>query len=316
MKRGLLVTLVLLALAQPAFAWDPYRDELDPGDQTEPDPVPLVVPEGIYLVTDVYAGDTISRDGRTTTYSTATIRETPGTYARVLESVGTGSQSDHDGSSFNHRASLPDGRAVGGTYYEDFVLTPQGFVSVNIVFFQDDRLTTVDDVSGPRPPVTTASAPPPPPPPSAPPISDAPVYRPASQEPSHATTRERAIDDRGDRVAEAPCLPILAPALPLRDTTVAGFAEGGIGTPRHEAFPDGVGQLLEMRARVDRSAARPQRQPLASRVRRRSRGRGANLAYRRGRARRREYRQRHGRAALCRELAHAGAARRGVRRDI
>jgi len=203
MKRGLLVTLVLLALAQPAFAWDPYRDELDPGDQTEPDPVPLVVPEGIYLVTDVYAGDTISRDGRTTTYSTATIRETPGTYARVLESVGTGSQSDHDGSSFNHRASLPDGRAVGGTYYEDFVLTPKGFVSVNIVFFQDDRLTSVDDVSGPRPPVTTASAPPPPPsPPSTPPISDAPVYRPASQEPSHATTRERAIDDRGDRVAD------------------------------------------------------------------------------------------------------------------
>ena len=203
MRCAPLVALMLLALAQPAFAWDPYRDELDPGDQTEPDPVPLVVPEGIYLVTDVYAGDTISRDGRTTTYSTATVRETPGTYARVLENVGTGSQSDLDGASFNRRATLPDGRAIAGTYYQDFVLTPQGFVSVNIVFFQDDRLTTVDDVSAPRPRVTTASAPPPPlPTPSAPPISDAPVRRPAIQEPSRAFPRERAIDDRDDRVAD------------------------------------------------------------------------------------------------------------------
>jgi hypothetical protein len=162
MRRLLLVALVLLALSQPALAWDPFVNELDPGDQTEPDPVPLVVPEGIYLVTDVYAGDTVTRNGPTTTYSTVTVREMPGTYARVLESVGTGARSDLDGASFNGRASLPDGRAVAGTYYEDFVLTSQGFVSVNVVFFQDDSLTIGDQTTH-RPPVVVEPSTPPPP---------------------------------------------------------------------------------------------------------------------------------------------------------
>ena len=73
MKRGLVVALAVLMLsARPATAWDPDADEPDPG-LTDPDPAPFVVPEGIYLVTDVYAGDRVTVDGPTTTYSTATV---------------------------------------------------------------------------------------------------------------------------------------------------------------------------------------------------------------------------------------------------
>ena len=55
---------------------------------------------------------------------------------------------------------MPDGRAVAGTYYEDFVLTPQGFISVNIVFFQDDSLTTAGETT--RPPTAHDASPQPP----------------------------------------------------------------------------------------------------------------------------------------------------------
>jgi hypothetical protein len=153
-------TLVLLGLALsagPALAWDPDAHELEPG-MTDPDPMPYVVPEGIYLVTDVYAGDAVTTDGPTTTYSTVTVQDTPGTYARVLEMVGTGAASGFDGASFNGRGALPDGRSVAGTYYEDFVLTPRGFVSVNVVFFQDDSLTRAGSTT--TPPTTSPTAPP------------------------------------------------------------------------------------------------------------------------------------------------------------
>ena len=142
MKR--LLPAVLLALvmnAQPALAWDPFWDDFDPGPVDPPDPAPFVVPEGLYLVTDVYAGDVVTTTGDTTTYSTTTIQDTPGTYARVVDVVGSGSSSAYDGASFNGRAVTTEGRSVAGTYYEDFVLTSSGFVSVNIVFFEDDSET-------------------------------------------------------------------------------------------------------------------------------------------------------------------------------
>jgi len=103
-----------------------------------PEPTPVAPPEGIYLVTDVYAGESVVRSGPVTTYTTDTVHEITGSYARVLESVGTGGASAFDGASFNGRASLTDGRAVAGTYYENFVHTGSGFVPVSVVFFQDD----------------------------------------------------------------------------------------------------------------------------------------------------------------------------------
>ena len=143
MRRALvLVVAIVAACARPAAAWDPDWDRLDAGtiDRT-PDPAPLVVPEGLHIVTDVYAGDVVTRSGDTTTYGTTTVSETPGTYARPIDVVGTGGESAYDGASLNGRARMSDGRPVAGTYYEDFVLTSSGFVSVNVVFFQDDSET-------------------------------------------------------------------------------------------------------------------------------------------------------------------------------
>jgi len=210
MRRLLLVALLLLALTQPALGWDPFASELDPGDQAEPDPFPLVVPAGIYLVTDVYAGDAVTRNGPTTTYSTVTVRESPGTYARVLESVRTGARSDLDGASFNGRASLPDGRAVAGTYYEDFVLTSQGFVSVNIVFFQDDSLTIGDQTTH-RPPVVNEPSTPPPPR-----AGESAVIDLARDRAARTAPPRRAVDDREDRAED-------------RRTTTAGVSLSATG---------------------------------------------------------------------------------------
>jgi hypothetical protein len=115
------------------------------------------VPPGLYLVTDIYAGSVVVSDGGTTTYATLTVRATPGTYARVLEVVGTGAASAYDGRSFNGRGRLTDGRLIAGTYYQTFVLTPAGFVAVNIVFFQDDSESR--SLVAPTPVITASPTP-------------------------------------------------------------------------------------------------------------------------------------------------------------
>ena len=144
MKRTLCATTFVFAmlLPSPAFAWDPDQvDPIDPGPAPgawTPEPAPVPPPPGIYLVTDTYAGDSITRAGDVTTYSTETVHEITGSYARVLDTVGTGTSSTYDGAAFNGRAVMTDGRAVAGTYYENYVPTDSGFVAVSIVFFQDD----------------------------------------------------------------------------------------------------------------------------------------------------------------------------------
>ena len=145
MKRSiplLLAATISLSLAgaRPALAWDPYVGVSAapvPAGWT-PEPAPVAPPPGIYLVTDTWAADTVTLDGAVTTYATETVHQTPGSYARVLDVVGTGGSSTYDGSAFNGRAALTDGRPVAGTYYENYVLTDSGFVAVSVVFFQDD----------------------------------------------------------------------------------------------------------------------------------------------------------------------------------
>ncbi len=154
---------------EPASSWTPLDPPApaapDPAPAwSAPDPAPVEAPAGIYYVTQTYVADVVTTQGPVTTYSTATVAESTGTYARVLESVGTGATSGYDGSAFNGRAQLSDGRNVAGTYYENFVLTSAGFASVSVVFFQDDSETAVSAA----PPI---SAPPSAPPPSAPPIA-------------------------------------------------------------------------------------------------------------------------------------------------
>jgi hypothetical protein len=144
MTRRIAVALVaiLFLWSSPALAWDPFREDgrpEQPEATRQPDPAPFVAPPpGVYYVTDTYVADVVTSSGPVTTYSTTTVHQSTGSYARELETVGTGVPSPFDGRSFNGRRALGDGRLVAGTYYENYVLTGGGFVAVSIVFFQDD----------------------------------------------------------------------------------------------------------------------------------------------------------------------------------
>jgi hypothetical protein len=131
---------LLVSSSSPALAWDPDRNRPEPPTTDHgPDPAPFIAPPpDLYYVTDTYVADVVISTGPSTTYSTTTVHESTGSYARVLETVGTGVPSAFDGSAFNGRRALGDGRLVAGTYYENYVLTAGGFVPVSIVFFQDD----------------------------------------------------------------------------------------------------------------------------------------------------------------------------------
>ena len=169
MKRRCAVAALGLVLvwSSPCLAWDPTRDDPRPAPpssfapERQPDPAPFIAPPpGIYYVTDTYVADVVTTSGPLTTYSTTTVHESTGSYARVLDTVGTGTSSEFDGSAFNGRRTLGDGRPVAGTYYQNFVLTDGGFIPVSVVFFQDDaemaRLTAVTT----RAPAATPSPPP------------------------------------------------------------------------------------------------------------------------------------------------------------
>lgn len=164
MKRAAMVfaSLVALLFPPPAAAWDPDvndRSDWSPsGVAWEPDPAPAAPPPGIYLVTETYTGDVVTQNGAVTTYKTETVQETTGSYARVLQTVGTGESSAYDGASFNGRARLTDGRPVAGTYYENYVRADDAFVPVSVVFFQDD-VEIARAARAAAPPAATAAAP-------------------------------------------------------------------------------------------------------------------------------------------------------------
>ena len=158
---ALVLALALLA-ANSAYAREPFENESPPVPPIvpTPDPVAFVVPAGLYYVTDTYVADVVATSDETTTYSTTTVHESTGTYARVIDSVDTGASSAFDGTAFNGRGALKDGRALAGTYYENFVLTADGYVPVSIVFFQDDSETRRRAaVSSPSPATPTPATP-------------------------------------------------------------------------------------------------------------------------------------------------------------
>ena len=193
MNRSLIATasVALLVIASsPACAWDPDGEDRS-ADRPEtgvwaPEPAPVAPPEGIYLVTETYVDDVVIRSGPVTTYATETLHETTGSYARVLENVPTGARSSYDGTAFNGRAALTDGRSVAGTYYENYIRTDDGYVPVSVVFFQDDL--EVARATRSLAPVTQ------------PPSDPAPQRKPATatptESPSGAVTPQV---DRGDR---------------------------------------------------------------------------------------------------------------------
>jgi hypothetical protein len=205
------ITLALsLAIARPAAAWDPSEDPTDEPAPPEwtPEPAPIVPPPGIYLVTETYAGDSVTQAGAVTTYSTETVHETTGSYARVLETVGTGGSSSYDGAAFNGRAAMTDGRAVAGTYYENYVYTDAGFVAVSVVFFQDD--SEIARAAAAARPQAAVSAPAPDP---------APVFEPVPT-PSRATPAQPTFVEWEDRGLVAPAHPAITPSSLLADRSI------------------------------------------------------------------------------------------------
>ena len=242
-RQVALCLVVLLALATPVAAWDPYWDDWwweepvvwhepepvddiwwwqEPAWEPAPSPPPApVVPQGIYYVTEVYVADVVTVSGPVTTYSTATIADTPGTYARVVDTVGTGSSSPYDGAAFNGRASLGDGQAVAGTYYENFVVANGSFVPVSVVFFQDDNAVAVAPAPTPAPIMPTPAPVVPAPPVPAPTRAPMPTPAPASMP---TPTPEPVA--RIDPIAEPPP----APPSPRRTPVVRpGIAASPLG---------------------------------------------------------------------------------------
>ena len=199
-------------------AWEPAPQ---PAPAPEPvwqsAPEPPVVPQGLYLVTEVYVADVVSVAGPLTTYSTATVAETPGTYARVVDTVGTGSASAYDGSAFNGRTALDDGRGVAGTYYENFVLRNGEFVPVSVVFFQDDSALAAAAPPLPSPVETLAPTPAPiaEPEPARPPVTATP--RPVAAAPAPPSSAPVTIPNevaRIDPLVEPPLADASAPVAP------------------------------------------------------------------------------------------------------
>jgi hypothetical protein len=217
MRLALAILMVSLAMpaavTQPAAGRDPFNESPDreprsPADSTF-EPAPVAPPPGVYLVTETYAGDSVTRIGPITTYSTETTHQTTGSYARVLESVSTGASSGYDGTAFNGRASLTDGRAVAGTYYENYVRTDGGFVPVSVVFFQDDlEIARASRAAQRRPAGPAAAAVPP----AAPP--------PAVLADPRATGGIGPVVERADPSPIAPGLIPLREPKPLSDRSI------------------------------------------------------------------------------------------------
>lgn len=208
-RIALLATAITLLSGVAASARDPFEDEpFQPPAGPSPDPVAFVVPAGLYYVTDTYVGDVVATTGATTTYSTTTVHESTGTFARVLDTVDTGAASAFDGAAFNGRGARSDGQAIAGTYYENFVLTPDGYAPVSIVFFQDDSEARRATTSSPPP-----SSPPPPWP------------SPAVTMP-RPTASPSAVDAAASRGSLAPpsYRPRLSTAPPVARTLRAGIA--------------------------------------------------------------------------------------------
>jgi len=141
-RRAASLGLLLVSLCwSPALGRDLDEDRRPAPATPTPgaDPAPYVAPPpGVYYVTDTYVADVVTSTGPLTTYTTTTVHQSTGSYARVLETVGTGEASVYDGRAFNGRRALGDGRLIAGTYYENYVRTDVGFEAVSIVFFQDD----------------------------------------------------------------------------------------------------------------------------------------------------------------------------------
>ncbi len=108
-----------------------------------PVPVAVVPPSDTYRVDQVYAGDVVSSSGASTTITTSSVQQDPGTVARVVEIVGTGQATAFEGQTLNQRLGFADGTQSGGQVIETFYYAGSSWIHSSYVFWHDDSLTSL-----------------------------------------------------------------------------------------------------------------------------------------------------------------------------
>lgn len=111
------------------------------------------IPDGIYKVTNYYAGTTVEESATGVRYGTETDNRPNDLYAVDLGSYSKGVSSPYDGAAFNGRKRDVNGKLLAGTFYQNYRKRDGCFVRTSIVFFQDDR---VRFSTGALPPPTQA----------------------------------------------------------------------------------------------------------------------------------------------------------------
>jgi hypothetical protein len=199
-----------------------------PAPAPRPTPAP-VRPEtiaaqmGLHRVTQVWAGDVVTRSGPVTTYTSNTVQQSAGTYAKQVATVTTGQVSAYDAVLSNRRTTMTDGRAVSGDIYANYVWTGSSLALDKFVFFQDDR--EVARLAAPAPTPVRVAAPAPAPTPR-PPAAPAQVTSPWTPAPA-ATARPASVVTP----PPVPATPRPTPTpTPLR-TVRAGIALAAQGDP-------------------------------------------------------------------------------------
>ncbi|MEX2045963.1 MAG: hypothetical protein WEE03_02285 [Chloroflexota bacterium] len=131
-----------------------------------------------------------------TTYTSNTVQQNAGTYAKQVATVSTGQNSAYDAALSNKRTTLSDGRAVSGDIYANYVWSGSTLRLDRYVFFQDDleiaRQAAARPTAAPvRTPAPTArpAAPTSRPIPIAAPVTPAPVAAVATPRPAPSTPR-------------------------------------------------------------------------------------------------------------------------------
>ena len=142
------------------------------------------IPDGIYKVTNHYAGTTVEETDTGIYYGTVTDSRPNDLYAVDLGSYSKGVSSPYDGAAFNGRKRDVNGELLAGTFYRNYRKRNGCFVRTSIVFFQDDR---VRFTTGALPTPTQAPASDAEPTPT--PTPTAPILDPVIADPVHRSPR-------------------------------------------------------------------------------------------------------------------------------
>lgn len=255
---GCAAAFALLALL-PAYAEARCDPEFGCGSSptsTAPAPTPaaaraptaaqVAAAQGLHPVSIVKTGDVVSQQGNTTTYRTTTAQMDAGTFAKKVDSVGTGQASRYDARASGQRLTNSSGAGVSGDWYASYVCTGAGCTLSGFVFFADDRETR----AAPQP-----TAPPPPLPTLPPPLIVAAAPAPRASAPLPAVPLAPVAAPAVREVARPPYEPPPPPSrAPAVVTAGIALSQQGDVLGAIEALR-GRRIALWMRARVDGSPA-------------------------------------------------------------